>query len=622
MPAVEQPSQTQQILNIAAYKFIQLERLEERRSELLSLCKSLQLRGTILLSSEGINLFLAGKPPAIQRFLSELRRDPAFEDLTTKDSYSDEQPFRRMLVRLKNEIIAFGIDGIDPEARTSPKLSARQLKRWLDEGRPLRLLDVRNDYEVDLGTFQGAEHLHIGHFREFPEAIARLPEQAKKEPVVMFCTGGIRCEKAGPLMEQAGFEQIYQLDGGILKYFEECGGQYYDGSCFVFDGRVALDPELQPTGNILCFACQAVLSPDDVQSEQFVFGQYCPHCFQDSRQRRQQQLLEKQRRIFEAASQQPGSTPYDNVFRIFVPRRYAGWKLIDFLDAWHPPTGRKQWLEWLELGRISSLGKIAVPDRIVREGERFDQHLPGTIEPRINPNIRLLYEDDLLVVVDKPAPLPVQPSGRFNRNTLLNLMSSCYPKQKLRAPHRLDANTSGVIVLCRTQHAARLVGAQFERSPSLNAESPKQVATGVHKVYVARVHGHPNWEQICCDAPISAEPGPGGRRSVGTCEGQAAVSDFRVTRRCPDGTSLVEAIPLTGRTNQLRAHLSHLGHAIVGDTLYTAEIVPTALASAGHTLPVDAPPMCLHAWKIELQHPTSGERVSFSAGRPDWARDS
>ncbi|MCA9181191.1 MAG: pseudouridine synthase, partial [Planctomycetales bacterium] len=165
------------ILNISAYKFVQLDNVAQRRETLLQVCQSLGLRGTILLSSEGINLFLAGSAEAIASFLESLRADPAFADLQTKDSYSQTQPFRRMLVRLKKEIIAFGVDGVAPEEKTSPKLSARELKQWLDEGRSVRLLDTRNIYEYDLGTFAGAEHLNIDHFREFPEAIKQLPTE-------------------------------------------------------------------------------------------------------------------------------------------------------------------------------------------------------------------------------------------------------------------------------------------------------------------------------------------------------------------------------------------------------------------------------------------------------------
>ena len=231
------------IVNIAAYKFLPLTDLRTLRARLQTLCKDANLKGTILLSPEGINLFVAGAAHSIERLLAELRSWPGLEDLQPKLSETDHQPFRRMLVRLKKEIIAFGVEGIDPARRTSPKLSAKELKRWLDEGRPVTLLDTRNDYEVKLGTFRNAIPIGIDHFRDFPQGVARLSPELKKQPIVMFCTGGIRCEKAGPYMEREGFESVFQLDGGILKYFEEVGGAHYDGECFVFDQRVGLDPE-------------------------------------------------------------------------------------------------------------------------------------------------------------------------------------------------------------------------------------------------------------------------------------------------------------------------------------------------------------------------------------------
>src|SRR5690606_19919466 len=189
-----------------------------------------------------------------------------FAELEVKESWSDEQPFSRMLVRLKREIIAFGVAGIEPGKRTSPKLSADELKAWLDQGRDVTLLDVRNDYEVRVGTFENALPIGVDHFRDFPAAVDALPADLKSKPLVMFCTGGIRCEKAGPLMQGRGFEQVYQLDGGILKYFETCGAAHYDGDCFVFDGRVAVDPQLQPSGAAQCLACQAVLTLAEQQS--------------------------------------------------------------------------------------------------------------------------------------------------------------------------------------------------------------------------------------------------------------------------------------------------------------------------------------------------------------------
>ena len=266
-------------INVSAYKFVGLDDLVTRQSELLELCNQLELKGTILLSHEGINCFVAGKRENIDQLLAFFESRDEYSELPVKESESDEQPFSRMLVRIKNEIIAFGVDGVEPEKRTSPKLKPAELKKWLDEGKSVTLLDVRNDYEVDLGTFKTALPIGVDNFREFPKAVEQLPNQMKDETIVMFCTGGIRCEKAGPFMEREGFENVYQLDGGILKYFEDCGGEHYDGECFVFDKRVAVDAELNETATEQCYACQHPLSPEEQQSELYVVWKSCPHCF-------------------------------------------------------------------------------------------------------------------------------------------------------------------------------------------------------------------------------------------------------------------------------------------------------------------------------------------------------
>jgi predicted sulfurtransferase len=238
------------VLNIAAYKFAPMEGdLPALRAELLSFCRSLSLKGTILLAPEGINLFLAGEPAAVGALLGRLRALPGLADLAPKESWSDAQPFDRMLVKLKKEIIAFGVPGIVPAACTSKRVTARELKAWLDEGRLVTLLDTRNAFEAELGTFRNAAVLPLKDFRSFPSAVAGLPEEMKRAPVVTFCTGGIRCEKAAPYLESQGFQEVYQLDGGILKYFEEIGSDHYTGTCFVFDDRTALTPALQPIPN-------------------------------------------------------------------------------------------------------------------------------------------------------------------------------------------------------------------------------------------------------------------------------------------------------------------------------------------------------------------------------------
>lgn len=237
------------ILNIAAYKFVSLGDLPNLRDALKSRCLALQLKGTILLAHEGINLFLGGTSDNIATFKDQLRGDPAFDDIRFKDSFSDHLPFGKLLVKIKQEIIPFGKPAINPAERPAERLSARTLKAWLDEGRNVVLLDTRNTFEITHGTFNNAADFAIDHFRNFPHAVERADPSLKEKTIVTFCTGGIRCEKAAPYLIQQGYKQVYQLDGGILKYFAECGKAHFEGDCFVFDERIALDAQLKPTGS-------------------------------------------------------------------------------------------------------------------------------------------------------------------------------------------------------------------------------------------------------------------------------------------------------------------------------------------------------------------------------------
>jgi UPF0176 protein len=264
--------------NISAYKFASLGNLKALQADLRTMCVETGMRGTILLSLEGINVVVTAASKAADGLLNYLRTIPGLADLTAKISESDHQPFNRMLVKIKKEIIAFGVTGIDPGCSPAPRVSPRQLKEWLDQGRSVTLLDARNAYEVKLGTFRGARALDLNHFREFPMAAASLPHHLKNEPVVTFCTGGIRCEKAAPLLQKAGFAQVFQLDGGILRYFEECGGEHFEGDCFVFDKRVALDASLRETGAALCFVCQTPLTVAEQEDPRYVESISCPHC--------------------------------------------------------------------------------------------------------------------------------------------------------------------------------------------------------------------------------------------------------------------------------------------------------------------------------------------------------
>jgi UPF0176 protein len=234
------------ICNIAAYKFVSLDALEPLRVALRERAAALALKGTILLAHEGINLFLAGNGDSIDTFLFDLRARTPFADLLVKKSFSETQPFGKLLVKIKKEIISLGRPDIDPARAPAPRLTATELAKWLDEGREVVLLDTRNEFEIDHGTFEGAVRMGLSSFRGFDSKVNEIDPTLKDKTIVTFCTGGIRCEKAAPLMIKNGFSDVYQLDGGILKYFEECGHAHFNGDCYVFDERIALNPELAP----------------------------------------------------------------------------------------------------------------------------------------------------------------------------------------------------------------------------------------------------------------------------------------------------------------------------------------------------------------------------------------
>jgi len=239
------------IRNIAAYHFVPVDGPQVLCDQLFSRAESLSLRGTILVAGEGVNLFLAGAPADIDAFVADLRADPRFADIIVKASDCAEQPFGRLKAKVKREIISFRMPDAAPIEGRAPAVSPQDLSRWLaqgadDAGRRLVLLDTRNREEFAHGTFIGAETLPIDNFTELPEAVLARRDAWRDATVVSFCTGGIRCEKAALWMRAQGMDNVLQLDGGILGYFEAVGGQGYDGACFVFDGRVALDPSLAP----------------------------------------------------------------------------------------------------------------------------------------------------------------------------------------------------------------------------------------------------------------------------------------------------------------------------------------------------------------------------------------
>ena len=268
------------IVNIAGYRFVELPDRDELCQPMLDLCTDVGLKGTVLLSPNGINFFIAGTEESTDAFLAYLKADERLAGIPIKTSHTDYQPFRRMLVKRKREIIALGMDDIRPAEFTGPYISPEEFKQMRDEGDDVVVLDTRNDYETRVGMFEGAVDLDIATFREFPGAIEELPEEYRSKTVVMYCTGGIRCEKASAVMLKSGFDDVRQLEGGILGYFEECGGTHWKGDCFVFDQRVALDHQLEETEIVMCFKCREPLSADEQKSEQYVIGQYCPYCIE------------------------------------------------------------------------------------------------------------------------------------------------------------------------------------------------------------------------------------------------------------------------------------------------------------------------------------------------------
>jgi UPF0176 protein len=255
------------ILNIAAYHFVALLDADVLCENLKNTAEGLELKGTVLLATEGINLFLAGQETRINQFVRQLLEDARFTNLEIKRSWSATQPFRKLIVKVKNEIIRMNHPTIkpsfDPAASVrAPAVDAQTLKRWLDQGfddagQPVVTLDTRNAFEVDYGTFEGAVDWRIDKFSDFPAAFQQHKAELEGKTVVSFCTGGIRCEKAAIYMREAGLHDVYQLDGGILKYFEETQvatangdvtnvGNHYNGNCFVFDEREALGGDLKP----------------------------------------------------------------------------------------------------------------------------------------------------------------------------------------------------------------------------------------------------------------------------------------------------------------------------------------------------------------------------------------
>lgn len=269
---------TEKYLNIAGYKFVTIPERDTLRQPFKHKCDSLELKGTVLLSHEGINIFVAGLESNIVQFRNWVIEDERFNDISFKESTSDAQPFNRMNVRLKNEIISVGLPNFDRIDSEEGRIFPNELHQRLSNNEDIVLLDTRNTYETRLGSFQNSIELDIRTFRAFPEAVADMDTSLKDKQIVMFCTGGVRCEKASVIMRDAGFTNVRQLEGGILGYFQEVGGDHWNGECFVFDKRVALKPDLTETGTTVCFACREPLLPEQQLDPAYVPGISCSYC--------------------------------------------------------------------------------------------------------------------------------------------------------------------------------------------------------------------------------------------------------------------------------------------------------------------------------------------------------
>ena len=266
------------VLNIAGYKFEPLDNVEVLVPEFQSVCDDLELKGSVYLSPNGINFSIAGSKEAVEQYLHFMEKDKRFLDIPLKKTYSETQPFRRMKVRPKKEIISLGRDDINPRELTGNYVTPKELYTMYENNDDVIVLDTRNEYETRVGLFENAVDLQLDTFRDFPKAIEQLPEEYKDKQIVMYCTGGIRCEKASAVMLKAGFSDVKQLEGGVLDYFKETGGKYWNGDCFVFDERVALDTDLNETEYIYCYICREPLSAEEKASPDFKINEYCPYC--------------------------------------------------------------------------------------------------------------------------------------------------------------------------------------------------------------------------------------------------------------------------------------------------------------------------------------------------------
>ena len=282
----------------AMYRFAKFPDFESVRQPLLDLMLAHEVRGTLLLAAEGINGTIAGPRAGIDAVLGFIRSDPRFSEIDVKESFSETNPFYRSKVKLKKEIVTMGVEDIDPNHIVGTYVDPADWNELISSP-DVVLLDTRNKYEYEIGTFENAINPETDSFREFPEYISRNLDPAKHKKVAMFCTGGIRCEKSTAYLKQQGFEEVYHLKGGILKYLEDVPEEetLWRGECFVFDNRVTVNHQLEPGQYDQCHACRMPISEADKQSEHYQQGVSCPHCFDQLSQEQVERFAERERQM-------------------------------------------------------------------------------------------------------------------------------------------------------------------------------------------------------------------------------------------------------------------------------------------------------------------------------------
>ena len=282
----------------ALYKFVTLEQPESLREPLLEFLNQQDIRGTLILANEGINGTVSGSREAIDALYDWFHQHPPLDSVSYKESFFNEQPFYRTKVKLKREIVTMGVEGIDPRKAVGTYVKPKDWNTLISDPEVL-LIDTRNDYEVDIGTFKGAINPVTDTFREFPDYVKEHLNPEKHKKVAMFCTGGIRCEKSTAFLKEQGFDEVYHLEGGILKYLEEvpADNSMWDGECFVFDNRVSVGHGLEPGDYELCHACRKPLSPEDRQHPHFEEGLSCHHCYDTVTEKQRQRFKERQHQL-------------------------------------------------------------------------------------------------------------------------------------------------------------------------------------------------------------------------------------------------------------------------------------------------------------------------------------